>query len=278
MDGDPGAPLGARESAAAPRDAEATRIRSITSPEELSELHLGDLSDWFNPFLEHFMAESLRCGGEVAVAESGSRLTGIYLFSPAERIASVFTRSPEIADAFRRRREGGSMYTPFAPARGAETYLIYSRQGPPPADRAGFAHGIRIAVRSDLPRVTELLGEVYGEVDARWIETMPAATERCFLAEVDGALAGVAWASLVHDAGRLHSLSVRPRFRRLGIGWELFRARRLWLGAAGAARVLSEIAERNGPSRRIAERGGMAVIGQIYRLDPPTGAEPRRAT
>jgi GNAT superfamily N-acetyltransferase len=244
-------------------------VREIASPDDLDGLRPGDLSDWFNPFLEHFMLESLRCGGEVALAVEDSEIRGIYLYSPAERIASVFTRSRRIAEELARRRDRISIYAPFELAPSSEPYLIYSAGAEPWIDGGGFAHAVRLAQASDLPEVARLLRAVYGEVDERWIATMPHATERCFVVEVDGDMAGVAWASLAGGAGRLHSLSVRPRYRRLGIGTELFRARRLWLRAAGADPTISEIAERNLPSRRIAEAGGMRPVGRIFRVERP---------
>jgi len=245
-------------------------FRLLAHEEEIGSLRLGDLSDWFNPFLRHFMSESLRCGGEVLLAEEDGVVGVVYLYSPAERIASVFTRSRALAEAMLCRRDRISMYSPYPLRSDAEPYLIYEGPADAPDGRDRFRFPIRIASRTDRPRIVALLREVYGEVDEQWIATMPEAVERCFLAEVDGEIAGVAWASLVEGVGRLHSLSVRPRFRRLGIGTDLFRARCLWLGAAGATRTISEIAERNRPSRRIAEAGGMREVGRIFRLERET--------
>jgi GNAT superfamily N-acetyltransferase len=252
-----------------PGDRDATwSVRPIVRPEEVRDLALEDLSDWFNPLLGHFMVESLRCGGEVSVAERSSRVAGIYLYSPAEGLASTFTRSVEIASEFLRRHEGVPMYASFALVPHAEPFLVYSGAVGPEAPDERLVHAIRIAARADLPGASQLLREVNGNVDDRWIASMPISSERCFLAEIDGELAGAAFASLVGRRGRLHSLSVRPRYRRLGIGRDLFRARRMWLAAAGAGSILSEIAERNTPSRRIAERGGMTVAGRMFRNDP----------
>jgi len=253
----------------------ALSVRRIAEPEEVDRLRLSDLSDWFNPFLEHFMLESLRCGGEVAVAEESGIVRGIYLYSPAERIASVFSRSRALAEELARRRDDLSVYTPFPMTPGAERFTIYSIATDRWNDPGRFSHPLRIAGATDRPRIARFMREVYGVVDERWIATMPDAAERCFLVEVGGEIVGAAWASLVGGHGRLHSLTVRPSFRRLGIGSELFRARMLWLRAAGAGPVVSEISERNLPSRTVAEHGGMVPAGSIFRHErasPPLPA------
>jgi GNAT superfamily N-acetyltransferase len=243
-------------------------VRPIARAEEIHALSLGDLSDWFNPLLEHFMLESLRCGGDVSVAEGPSGVAGVYLYSPTEGLASAFTRSPEIASEFFRRHASVPMYASFALVLHAEPFLVYSGGAGSGPSEERFVHAIRIARSSDLPEASRVLRDVNGNVDDRWMSSMPYSSERCFLAEVDGELAGVAFASLVGRTGRLHSLAVRTRYRRLGVGGDLFRARRMWLSAAGADSLLSEIAERNTPSRRIAEGGGMTVAGRMFRNDP----------
>lgn len=242
-------------------------LRAILDADPVEALEFDDLSDWFNPFLPHFVREALRCGGEVRVAERDGKVYGLYLLSPGERIASVLTRDRGIAEEFYGHRGPGPMYSPIALDPSAERFLIYSLNAQHWEQVAPLRWPIRTAGLADLPRVAALLHEEYGEVDERWIATAPAESERCFVAEIDRALVGLGWASIVGRHGRVHSLLVRAPYRGLGIGQDLLRARLLWLRAAGAEEVLSEIAEQNHASRRVAERLGMARVGEMYRLD-----------
>ena len=86
-------------------------LRPITSATAVDPLSVTDLSDWFDPFLKHFMRETLRSGGEVVIAEDGPRVRGVFLHDPVENVASIFTRSPALANAFYRLREKAAVYS-----------------------------------------------------------------------------------------------------------------------------------------------------------------------
>jgi GNAT superfamily N-acetyltransferase len=243
--------------------------RVLTHLGELEGFTIGDLSDFFNPFLRHFMAEALRCGGELQVWTSGQKATGIFLYHPVENEASIFTRDREVAERFHAARERAAVFSEFELEPRSEVYHIYASDQPDWPSEHRFSHPVRVARTDDLPGVIELLREVYGRVDERWVTTYPSDREECFV--VDGAdeLAGVGWASVVNGVGRLHSLTVRPRYRRSGVGRDLFYARMGWTRRAEARRVISEISEHNVASRGIAEAGGMRAIGKIYRSVRP---------
>jgi GNAT superfamily N-acetyltransferase len=240
-------------------------FQDLVSSEEIDRLALGDLSEWFNPFLPHFIREAHRCGGEVLVAREGPEVRGLYLYSPAERLASAFTRSRSIAEQFRTARDPPTLFAPFALAPGAETYHIYQGDLVRWSPSAPFLYRPHLARPGDLPEVVRLLRDVYGGVDEQWFATLPSELERCFVVRIEGEIAGVAWASYADGHGRLHSLSVRPRFRRLGIGTDLWTARALWLKAAGAHSVIAEISDRNAASRAVSEHGGMRPVGRWFR-------------
>jgi RimJ/RimL family protein N-acetyltransferase len=244
-------------------------FRTLSETREVAELALDDLSDWFNPYLPYFLRETLRSGGEVTVSSAGGAVDGLCLYNPTERVASIFTRSEEIARAMFERRSGISVFSEAALGPIAESYRVYSVELDRWASDHRFTHPVRPARASDLPAVRRLLLDVYGAADERWFATMPSTTERWFLVELDGKLAGTACASLVGRHGRLHSLSVAPTRRRLGIGSDLVFARLVWLRAAGARSVLSEISERNLPSRALAEGAGMRDVGRLFRYERP---------
>jgi len=72
------------------------------------------------------------------------------------------------------------------------------------------------------------------------------------------------WLSIVNGVGRLHSLHVKPQFRRIGIGEDILFARLLWLRSKRARSAFSEISRDNPPSSRIAMKGRMMPSGTIF--------------
>jgi GNAT superfamily N-acetyltransferase len=239
-------------------------IRTITRTDELAALRLDSLSEHFDPFLPHFLTESLRVGGEVTVAEDDGRVSGVLLYHEPERVASVFTRDRTLAEALARLHPGVGVFSDFPLGTAPLVYQLYGSDRTTTELAARFTHRVRSARDADRPALAALLREVNGAVDERWLEPIERAEERCFVVEVADDVVGAAWVSVVPGHARLHSLAVRPGFRRMGIGSDLARARRLWAAYAGADRLLTEIAEENVASRAIATAGGMRVVGQIF--------------
>jgi len=248
---------------------------SLRVLEEFRALDRVDLSTRFNPFLAHFAREAIRCGGDVRVVPGGGSIAGLIVSDPVERIASVFTRSPELAERCVRDRGTFGVYSehPLEPAREALD-LLHRSFGREPAEFR-FRHPLRPYVREDLSAVLELMREVYGPVNERWYECLPNPSEAGFVSEVDGRLAGVAWVTYVPGHARLHSLTVRAPYRRVGIGTDLLFARLLWAYRSGAADVLSEVSASNAASQAIAGRAGMHRVGQIYYYPPSSRAGTR---
>ncbi|MGP8077806.1 MAG: N-acetyltransferase family protein [Thermoplasmata archaeon] len=244
----------------------------LEGAEPLAGLDPREMSSFFAPFLLHFIAENVRTGGTVMLARGPSRVDGILLRRDPERVGSIFARRRDAAVALYRSRGRLSVFSEFRLEDNAEPYPVYS------AEMAGweiphrFAHPVRAARAADVPPVLELMREVYGRVDESWFRAPAVPEERCFLAEVAGRIAGAAWVTVVQRHGRLHSLSVAPRYRRLGIGADLWHARMMYARAAGALRVVTEIAETNVASRAIATAGGMQRIGQVFEHRPDDGA------
>ncbi len=236
----------------------------VTPSFEVRDLEQADLSTWFNPFLVHFARETQRCGGEVRVLREEGTVAGLVISDPVERVATVFTRSRSIAEAAVRSRGPCGMYADFSFDPAAEPFdiLSVSLGDPRPAHR--FRHPVRPFSAEDLPDVVNLMREVDGVVNERWFVGLPTESDAGFAAEVDGRLAGVGWITRVGVHARLHSLTVRAPYRRMGLGTDLLFARLLWARNAGAGTVLSEISEGNVASQTVAARGQMRRVGQIY--------------
>ena len=225
---------------------------------------LGDLSRFFNPFLTHFMRETLRCGGEVWASTEGADVNGILIFNSVELQASIFTRNRDVAETLFRWKGQVSVFSEFPLGPAPEVYHIYAIDHPEWNRVHRFAHPVRAAEPSDRALVMELVREVYGRVDESWFDRFPPENEACFVVDGADGIAGAAWAAVVNQHGQLHTLTVRPRYRRTGVGTDLWYARMDWTRSVGAHRVLCEVADRNLGSRAIAEAGGMRPVGQIF--------------
>lgn len=240
-------------------------LRSLTQLSEVEALSVGDLSQFFNPFLVHFMREMLRVGGDVTLSSDGPNVNGVLLRSAVEQEASIFARDADVAATLFRRVEHAAVFSEFRLDPTSEVYLVYAAELQTWDGSHRYAHPVRAAEPSDRPAILGLMREVYGRFDERWLDVYPCEQEVCFV--VDGAegIAGAAWAAVVNGHGQLHSLSVRPRYRRTGVASDLWHVRMEWARRAGAGSVLCEIAEQNLASRAIAEAGGMRPVGLIYR-------------
>ncbi len=253
-------------------------LREVTEVAEVDGLALAPLSEWFGELLPHFIGETLRCGGEVALAVQADHPVGLYLFSPGEEIASVFSRSPAVAEMLLRHRPAPSTFAEFALAPGADPYTVFLAEPDRRRPDGTLRHPVRRARPRDGPAIVGLNRVVHGRADERWFAVPRPASEQYFVVELNGELAGAGGSTLIGTTGRLHSLAVHPRFRRLGVGTDLVLARLMFLAAAGARRVYSEIAQRNAPSRAIAERAGMRAVGTLFCHDrprAPAGSPPR---
>lgn len=235
-----------------------------------------DLSDWFNPFLVRFARETLGSGGRAIVAQEGGAAAGLLLVDPQERTASVFARRTEVARELADRSESPAFYAEVDLDGPREPFRIYVRalEVEPPHR---FRSAVRLLTPTVDPRVPELLREVYGDPAERWIPVAQTEGERALGAEVDGRLVGLAWVLVAGPVARLHGLTVRAEYRRLGIGTDLVLARLVYARRLGARHALSEIADRNLASRATAERAGLRPAGRLYlygRAGPGSGVGP----
>jgi RimJ/RimL family protein N-acetyltransferase len=235
----------------------------LVADEAADRLRGCDLSDWFNPFLVRFARETLGSGGRAVAALDGSTVTGLLLVDPAERTASVFARRAEVARELAERSESPAFYAEVDLDGPREPFRIYVRTlGVEPPHR--FRSAVRLLTPTVDPRVPDLLREVYGDSAERWLPVAHAEGERAVGAEVEGKLVGLAWVLVAGRDARLHGLTVRAEYRRLGIGTDLVLARLVYAHRLGARVALSEIADRNLASRATAERAGLRPVGRVY--------------
>jgi GNAT superfamily N-acetyltransferase len=240
------------------------RVVAINTLAEAGQLKFGDLSAYFNPFLDHFVREALRGKGEVWVAQEGSTVGGLLIYNVEEKVGSIFARHEAQADTLFALHDPAAIFSEFPLGAKPETYHVYAAELPSTRGPHRFAHKVRMAREEDQPSIVRMMREMYGGIDTSWLQTIPRGSERCFVVPVAGEIAGAGWVSVVNGHGRLHSLSVRPRYRRAGIGTDLWHARMMWAARAGARQVLSEISEHNVDSSAIATAGGMHRVGRLF--------------
>lgn len=236
----------------------------LAAEEAAARLEGCDLSDWFDPFLGQFVREAAATGGRSFLAQADGSTVGLLVFDPAERVGSVFSRSVSVARELAAAAPAAvGFYSELELDGPRELYRLYAR-----ALDSGLTHRFRSAVRllspEQDPRVPALLQEVYGDPAERWLRAAAAEGERALGAEVGGELVGLAWVAVAGDQARLHGLTVRAPYRRLGIGTDLVLARLAYARRCGARRGFSEIADRNLASRAAAERAGLRPEGLLY--------------
>lgn len=176
----------------------------------------------------------------------------------------MFTARAERAAEVRRADPGLPLFAEHRLDPGAEPFGVFVAPLPGPGELPRGRHPVRVPTAAEMPELLRLARELDGRVDEPWFRTPAPPNERAFVVSIGTALAGQGWVSVVGDHARLHSLMVRPAFRRLGIGTDLVAARLLWARSSGAREALTEIAEGNLASRRIYERAGFRERSHVY--------------
>ncbi len=243
----------------------AGRFRSWTGAPDLAPLATLDLSRTFDPFLPRFARQVIDVGGEVRTVAFDDRVDGLLLFVPEERIGSIFARSPRAFHALAEGCAPADLYSEWPGRDGEEVLDVLSVELRADRPDSRLRHPVRLAGPGDLESAASLSGPDAVVREVRWARAWVESGEQGFLAEVDGVIAGVGWAGVAGDRGRLHSLAVHPRFRGLGVGSALLEARLRWLERAGAIRAVSEVGVGNAPSSRIAARAGLRPVGRMFR-------------
>jgi len=221
------------------------------------------LSARFDPFLPHFAREAVAAGADVWFSTSEGRLSAMYLDDRVESTGSVFTYDRRIAERLVLERPG-STYAEHLLDVPHESFDLYSARLADPLPLRPFRHEVRRIEEGDRPAALALLRESYPGSNVGYFSGPSDPAEVGFRVRLEEEVVGVAWGSVAGSVARLHSLTVRPGARRLGVATDLLHARILWARAAGLREAFSEISEENVPSRTIAERAGLRPTGRIH--------------
>lgn len=247
----------------------------MSESEEISASQVRNASDvqsvfpdgfsFFKPYFDYWVKETLEIGGEAYVSKTASGIgSGLFLYDDYEKAGSIFTRSREVFDYFYRLKPSKSIYAELQTEQPKEVYDIYTVDLEDKSLDHKFSHAVSVADREQIEDIRQFMLSTHPGTNPRWIDVALRNGDKCVIVRLGDEISGVGWVSLVNNIGRLHSLFVKPRFRKISVGLDVLFARLLWLKSKNARMALSEISVNNLQSSRIAVRGGMKVSGQVY--------------
>jgi len=219
---------------------------------------------FFEPYLQYFVREVLEIGGEahVSIAPDGN-ISGLFIYDDFEKSGTVFTRSREVFDYFFGLKPFNFLFAELKTEAEHEIFNIHSINLEKHDIFHRFSHEISMASDEQTSEIERFMVLAHPEINRKWTRVALKNGEKCFTVRLDSEIAGLGWASCVNGAGRVHSLFVKPQFRKLCIGEDILYARLLWLKSKHARLAFSEIAHDNSPSSRIAAKAQMMVCGQV---------------
>lgn len=229
------------------------------------ELVLPEGFSFFEPYLRYFVREVLEIGGEAYVSRaSDGNISGLFIYDDFEKSGTVFTRSRRVFDYFCALKPFNFLFAELKTEVENEVYDIYSIDLENHDIVHRFSHEISMADDGQIGEIERFMVLAHPRMNRRWTRVALRNGDKCFTVRLDSEIAGLGWVSFVRGIGRIHSLFVKPQFRRLGIGEDIFYARLLWLKTKHARLAFSEISRDNSPSSRIASKAQMRVCGQIF--------------
>jgi len=237
-----------------------------------------DLS-FFVPYLRYYVKQIRETDGEVQVSRlPDGTISGIFLYDHSEKTGVIFSRSREVFDYFFDSKPFDYLFAELGTEHENEPYDIYTLDLTDVMVDHSFSHEISIAASGDIDALKQFMISSSHRMNSKWVEVAMRDNEKCFLVRFGSEIAGLGWVSLVNGIGRLHSLYVKPQYRRLRIGEDLLFARLYWLKSNESRSVFSEISRFNSPSSKIAQKGQMSPTGQLFlyfRRPKPSFSEPR---
>jgi ribosomal protein S18 acetylase RimI-like enzyme len=220
---------------------------------------------FFEPYLQYFIKEILEIGGEAYVSRtSDGAVSGIFIYDNWEKVGTIYTRSREVFDHFYGLKPFNFLFAEMRTEVESEIFDIYTVDLENLAIVHRFSHEISIADQGHIGEIEQFMVLTHPGINRKWVNVALKNGDRCFVVRLSNEIAGLGWLSIVNGIGRLHSLYVKPQFRRIGIGEDILFARLLWLKSKHARSAFSEISRYNFSSSRIAMKGQMTVSGQVF--------------
>jgi ribosomal protein S18 acetylase RimI-like enzyme len=242
----------------------AMKVSEIWKSSDINFVFPSGLS-FFDPYLQYFAREILEIGGEAYVSRtSEGTVSGLFIYDDYEKVGTIYTRSREVFDYFYGLKPFNFLFAELKAQAVGEIYDIYTIDLQNLAFAHRFSHEISVAEEGHMDEIERFMVSAHPGMNRSWVNVALKNGDRCFIVWLSDEVAGLGWLSLVNGVGRLHSLYVKPQFRRIGIGEDIVCARLMWLKSKRARSAFSEISRQNFSCSRIAVKAQMRVSGQVF--------------
>jgi len=220
---------------------------------------------FFEPYLPYFIKETIELGGEAYLTKnSEDDVSGVFIYDEVEKTGTIFTRSKKVFDYFYKLKPFNSLFAELRTEPANEIYDIYTLEMENREIVHSFNHQIALAEKNHISEIERFMELAHPEINRKWVKVALKNGDKCFIVSLGNEIAGLGWVSFVKHIGRIHSLYVKPQFRKLGIGEDILYARLLWLKTNHALSAFSEISRHNVSSSRIALKAKMNVSAQLF--------------
>lgn len=220
---------------------------------------------FFEPYLQYHIREILEIDGEAYVSRTSEGvISGIFIYDTFERGGTVYTSSREVFEYFYGLKPFDFLFSEMKTELENEIYDIYTADINNLANVHRFSYEISVTDNENVAEIEQFMSLTHPGINKKWVKVALKQGERCFVVRLSDDIAGLGWVSLVNGVGRLHSLYVKPQFRRIGIGEDILNARLLWLRSKRAHSVFTEISRNNVPSSNNVMKAHMSVSGQVF--------------
>ncbi len=237
--------------------------------------HISNISDvdfivptgfsFFEPYLKYNIKEILEIGGEAYVSKTPEgAVSGVFIYDDYEKSGTIYTKSREVFDYFYQLKPFNFLFSEIQTDLENEIYDIYTLNLGDIAVAPKFSYEISIAQRSHLDEIEQFMSSTHPGINKKWVNVALRNEDRCLFVRLNNEIVGAGWLSLVNDIGRLHTLYVKPQFRRLGIGEDILNGRLLWLKSKHARSVFTEISRYNVASAGNVMKAHMRISGQVF--------------
>jgi len=220
---------------------------------------------FFEPYLPYHIKEILEIGGEVHVSRtSEGTISGLFIYDDFEKGGTIYTRTKELFDYFYGLKQFNFLFSEMKTELENEIYDLYSIDIEHIDLNHRFSYEISTTDEDNLDEIEQFMTSTHPGINKKWVKVALKNGDRCYIIKLSSDIAGLGWVSLVNGIGRLHSLYVKPQYRRMGIGEDILNARLLWLKANDAQSVFTEISRFNVPSSNNVMKAQMKLSGQIF--------------
>jgi ribosomal protein S18 acetylase RimI-like enzyme len=239
-------------------------VTQIKAASEIDFAFPADLS-FFAPYLPLNIKETLEVGGEAHIAKTQDDIvSGVFIFDNFEKVGTIYTRSRQVFDFFYGLKQFNYLFSELETELEKEIYDVYTKDMAHFSLGHGFTYEISHMDRGNISGVEQFMLQTHRGINPRWVSVAFKNGERCLTVRLSDEIVGVGWVSLVNGIGRLHSLYVKPQYRRMGMGEDILNARLFWLKANQACSVFTEVSRLNVPSANNILKAGLKVSGQVF--------------